>query len=69
MENKVLELLLDIQKDIKEINSMMDKLEYRIIDGVETLELLHLNTSHELNMVKVRLSKVENRVKEINTAN
>ena len=69
MENKVLELLLDIQKDIKEINSMMDKLEYRIIDGFETLELLHLNTSHELNMVKVRLSKVENRVKEINTAN
>ena len=56
MENKVLELLLDIQKDIKEINSMMDKLEYRIIDGFETLELLHLNTSHELNMVKVRLS-------------
>jgi hypothetical protein len=40
-----------------------------MLDGFETLELLHLNTSHELNMVKVRLTKVENRVKEIKTVN
>ena len=76
MENKILELLLDMQKDmkdvksnIKELNSRMDRLEAKMLDGFETLELLTQNTSHELNMVKVRLTKVENRVKEINKVN
>ena len=69
MENKILELLLDMQKEIKKLDSKMDRLEAKMLDGFETLELLHLNTSHELNIVKVRLSKVENRVKEIKTVN
>ena len=76
MENKVLELLLDMQKDIKdikadvkELNIRVDKLEYRVADGFETLEILNNNTSQELNAVKVRLTKVENRVKEINKVN
>ena len=69
MENKVLELLLDMQKDIKEINNKIDKIEYRVADGFETLEILNNNTSQELNAVKVRLAKVENRVKEINKVN
>ena len=69
MENKILELLLDMQKEIKKLDSKMDRLEAKMIDVFETLELLHLNTSHELNIVKVRLSKVENRVKEINNVN
>ena len=34
-----------------------------------TLEILNNNTSQELNAVKVRLAKVENRVKEINKVN
>ena len=61
MENKVLELLIDMQKDIKEINNKIDKIEYRVADGFETLEILNNNTSQELNAVKVRLAKVENR--------
>ena len=76
MENKVLELLLDMQKDIKdikadvkELNIRVDKLEYRVADGFETLEILNNNTSQELNAVKVRLAKLENRVKEINKVN
>ena len=69
MENKALELLIDMQREIKEINNKIDKIEYRVADGFETLEILNNNTSQELNAVKVRLSKVENRVKEINTAN
>ena len=69
MENKVLELLLDMQKDIKEINNKIDKIEYRVADGFETLEILNNNTLQELNAVKVRLAKVENRVKEINKVN
>ena len=76
MENKVLELLLDMLKDIKdikadvkELNIRVDKLEYRVADGFETLEILNNNTSQELNAVKVRLAKVENRVKEINKVN
>ena len=69
MENKILELLLDMQKEIKKLDSKMDRLEAKMLDGFETLELLHLNTSHELNIVKVRLSKVENRIKEIKTVN
>jgi hypothetical protein len=31
------------------------------------MDIITQNTSHELNMVKVRLTKVENRVKEIKT--
>jgi SMC interacting uncharacterized protein involved in chromosome segregation len=76
MENKRLELLLDMQKDmkdvksnIKELNSRMDRLEAKMLDGFETLELLTQNTSYELNIVKVRLTKVENRIKEIKTVN
>ena len=69
MENKILELLLDMQKEIKKLDSKMDRLEAKMLDCFETLELLHLNTSHELNIVKVRLSKVENRIKEIKTVN
>ena len=51
MENKILELLLDIQKeikdiksDVKEINNKVDKLECRMIDEFETLEILNSNT-------------------------
>ena len=69
MENKVLELLIDMQRGIKEINNKIDKIEYRVADGFETLEILNNNTSQELNAVKVRLAKVENRVKEINKVN
>lgn len=69
MENKVLELLIDMQREIKEINNKLDKIEYRVTDGFETLEILNNNTSQELNAVKVRLAKVENRVKEINKVN
>ena len=69
MENKVLEILLDMQREIKEINNKIDKIEYRVTDGFETLEILNNNTSQELNAVKVRLAKVENRVKEINKVN
>lgn len=46
MENKILELLLDMQKDMKdvksnieELNSRMDRLEAKMLDGFETLEL------------------------------
>ena len=69
MENKVLELLIDMQREIKEINNKIDKIEYRVADGFETLEILNNNTSQELNAIKVRLAKVENRVKEINKVN
>ena len=69
MENKVLELLIDMQREIKEINNKIDKIEYRVTDGFETLEILNNNTSQELNAVKVRLAKVGNRVKEINKVN
>ena len=69
MENKILELLLDMQKEIKKLDSKMDRLEAKMLDGFETLELLTQNTSHELNIVKVRLTKVENRIKEIKTVN
>ena len=76
MENKILELLLDMQKDmkdvksnIKKLDSRMDRLEAKMLDGFETLELLTQNTSHELNIVKVRSTKVENRIKEIKTVN
>ena len=69
METKILEILLDMQREIKEINNKIDKIEYRVTDGFETLEILNNNTSQELNAVKVRLAKVENRVKEINKVN
>ena len=69
VETKILEILLDMQREIKEINNKIDNIEYRVADGFETLEILNNNTSQELNAVKVRLAKVENRVKEINKVN
>lgn len=66
MENKILELLLDIQKEIKEVNNKLDRIENKVNDKFETLELLSENNSSELNKLKIQISKLENRVKEIN---
>ena len=57
MDNKILEILLDMQKEIKDmksemkdmksemkdINTKIDRLEYKMTDGFETLELLTEN--------------------------
>lgn len=66
MENKILELLLDMQKEIKEVNNKLDRIENKMNDKFETLELLGENNSSELNKLKIQISKLENRVKEIN---
>lgn len=66
MENKILELLLDMQKEIKEVNNKLDRIENKVNDKFETLELLSENNSSELNKLKIQISKLENRVKEIN---
>ena len=56
MDNKILEILLDMQKEIKDmksemkdINTKIDRLEYKMTDGFETLELLTENNTNELN--------------------
>ncbi len=66
MENKILELLLDMQKEIKEVNKKLDRIENKMNDKFETLELLGENNSSELNKLKIQISKLENRVQEIN---
>ena len=66
MENKILEILLDMQKEIKEVNNKLDRIENKMDDKFETLELLSENNSSELSKVKIQISKLENRVKEIN---
>lgn len=66
MENKIFELLLDMQKEIKEVNNKLDRIENKMNDKFETLELLGENNSSELNKLKIQSSKLENRVKEIN---
>ncbi|MFR2529630.1 MAG: hypothetical protein ACLS9F_18470, partial [Clostridium paraputrificum] len=65
-ENKILEILLDIQKKIKEVNNKLDRIENKMDDKFETLELLSENNSSELSKLKIQISKLENRVKEIN---
>lgn len=104
MDNKILELLFDMQKDMKNmqkdvknmqkdmenmqsdikgikkdidgmkndisgINYRLDKIEFKVNDGFETLELLSKNNSNELNRLKIKVSKLENRIKESNIAN
>ena len=83
MDNKILEILLDMQKEIKDmksemkdmksemkdINTKIDRLEYKMTDGFETLELLTENNTNELNKVKIKVSKLEKRVAEFNTVN
>ena len=83
MDNKILEILLDMQKEIKDmrsevkdmksemkdINTKIDRLEYKITDGFETLELLTEKNTNELNKVKIKVSKLEKRVAEFNTVN
>lgn len=66
LENKIIEILLDMQKDIKDINTKINKIQYKLNDGFETLELLSENNSNELNKLKIKVSKLENRIKEIN---
>ncbi|CEP38314.1 Uncharacterised protein [[Clostridium] sordellii] len=66
MENKILELLLDMQKEIREVNNKLDRIENKMDDKFETLELLSENNSSELSKLKIQISKLENRVKEIN---
>lgn len=56
-----------VKSDINSINNRLDRLEFKVNDGFETLELLSENNSNELNRVKVKVSKLENRIKEINT--
>lgn len=76
MDNKILEILVDMQRDLKEvqsemkdINKRLDRIEYKMNDGFETLELWSENNSNEINKLKIKVSKVENRLKEINTIN
>lgn len=76
MDNKILEILVDMQKnlkevqsDIKSINKRLDRIEYKMNDGFETLELLSENNSTEINKLKIKVSKVENRLKEMNNLN
>ena len=83
MDNKILEILLDMQKEIKDmksemkdmksemkdINTKIDRLEYKMTDEFETLELLTENNTNELNKVKIKVSKLEKRVAEFNTVN
>ncbi|CEN26608.1 hypothetical protein [Paraclostridium sordellii] len=76
MDNKILEILLDMQKDLKEVQSevkdiskRLDKIEYKMNDGFETLEILSENNSNEVSKLRVKVIKVENKLKEINTLN
>ncbi|CEQ10642.1 Uncharacterised protein [[Clostridium] sordellii] len=70
MENdKILEILLDMQKDLKEVHKRLDRMEFKINDGFETLEILSENNSTEITKLKVKVIKVENKLKEINTIN
>ena len=64
MENKILEVLLDIQKDLKNvqndvkgINDRLDKMEYRMNDGFETLEI-------KIDEVDLKLRKSNKRLSE-----
>lgn len=69
MDNKILEILVDMQKDLKEVHKRLDRMEFKINDGFETLEILSENNSTEITKLKVKVTKVENKLKEINTIN
>lgn len=69
MDNKILEILIDMQKDLKEVHKRLDRMEFKINDGFETLEILSENNSTEITKLKVKVIKVENKLKEINTIN
>ena len=62
-------LLEDMKSEMKDINTKIDRLEYKMTDGFETLELLTENNTNELNKVKIKVSKLEKRVAEFNTVN
>lgn len=69
MDNKILEILMDMQKDLKEVHKRLDRMEYKMNDGFETLEILSENNSNEVSKLRVKVIKVENKLKEINTLN
>jgi tetrahydromethanopterin S-methyltransferase subunit G len=49
MENKILEVLLDMQKELKEVNKKLDRVEYKINYGFKELKLLSENNSAEVS--------------------
>ena len=69
MDNKILEILIDMQKDLKEVHKRLDRMEFKINDGFETLEILSENNSTEITKLKVKVTKVENKLKEMTTLN
>lgn len=69
MEKQILELLIGIQNDLKEVNVKLDKLDFKMNDGFETLEILSKNNSSDLNNVKIQVAKLEKRVIERNPIN
>ena len=76
MENKILEVLLDMQSDmknmqsdIKNINVRLEKIEFQMKDGFETLEIINDENSVQLGKVKTKVAKLEKRINEITTVN
>lgn len=58
-----------MKQEITNINKRLDKIEFKMNDGFETLEMISENNSTELNKLKIKVSKLEKRVMEINVMN
>lgn len=69
MDSKTLEILLEIQNDLNEIHKRLNRVEFKIDDGFETLEILSEDTCTEITKLNVKVTKVENKLKEINIRN
>lgn len=59
----------NVKSEVKDMNNRLDKIEFKMDDGFETLEMLSENNSHELTKVKIKVAKLEKRVMEINVLN
>lgn len=69
MDKQILEILIQMQSELKDVNNKIDRIEYKMNDGFETLELLCENNATELNKVKIKVAKLEKRMFEINSMN
>ena len=65
MDNKTLEVLLDVQSQLRELNKKADK----INDRLETLEISGEDKEKEIHRTRIIVSKLERRLFEMNNMN
>lgn len=62
MNNKELELLLDIKKELEELKDKVDKMDCRMKDSFLTLEVAYEENYRNTNRIQIKIMKLERKI-------